>query len=255
MATQPSVTEKMIRDIQLALGVGIIDIELEDEHYHAALDFTFDRYYQRSTNATEDSFIFLEIQPNVQVYTLPEEVIVVMDVYRRGWGGHHGGVQIDPFSLAFINNLYMIQNPGALGGSGPGVLATYDFAMQFQEQAGKMFGRDVQYTFDPVSKRIAFQRRFSATESILLYVNNVRPREVLMRDPFAKPWIRDYAIARCKFILGEARSLFANLGGPQGGVTLNGDAMKADAKEEMERLENELKNFIDAKKGMPFIIG
>lgn len=239
----------------MRLGVGIIDVELEDEHYESALDRAFDRYLQRSSTATEESFIFLEIQPNVQVYQLPEEVMNIITVYRRGWGGHHGGVQIDPFSLAFVNNLYMIQNPGGLGGSGPGVLATYDFAMQFQDLAGKMFGRDIQYTYDPVSHRISFQRRFSAVETIMLHARNTRPREVLMKDPLARPWLIDYTVAACKMIMGEARSLFANLGGPQGGVTMNGEAMKTEAKEEMERLENEIKNFVDAKQGMPFIIG
>lgn len=255
MANTPSIKEKFIREIQLRLGAGMIDIELEDEHYETALTWTFDRYYQRSTNAVEQSFVFLEIQPNVQTYILPQEVKDVVTVYRRGWGGHHGGVQIDPFSLAFVNNLYMVQNPGGLGGSGPGTLATYDFAMQFQEQAGKMFGRDIQYTFDPVSKRIAFQRRFHAVETIMVHAYNFRPHEVLMSDPNARSWLRDYAVASCKLMLGEARSLFANLGGPQGGVTLNGEQMKSDAKEDMERLENELKNFVDTNQGMPFIIG
>lgn len=246
---------RLISEIKLRLGGGIVDIELDPEHFDYAVTAAMDRYRQRSGNSLEESFIFLDVQPEVPSYTLPQEVQEVRSVYRRGMGGGAGGTSIDPFSLAFTNNIYMIQNPGGLGGSGSGSLATYDFAMQFQELAGRMFGRDVMFTWDAYTKRILFQRRFGAVEQIILHVYNARPEEVLINDVYAKPWLRDYATAVCKLVLGEARSKFQNLGGPQGGVSLNGDAVKAEAKEEMDRLEIELQNLVDGNDGMPFLIG
>jgi hypothetical protein len=143
-----------------------------------------------------------------------------------------------------------------MGGGGAGTLATYDAAMQYQELAGRMFGRDVMFLWEPVSKKITFQRKFRAAEHVLLHVYNARPEQVLLQDPYAKIWLRDWATAVCKQIMGEARSLFAGgLGGPQGGVSLNGDQMKSDAKEEMDRLEDEIKNFVDSSDSMPFLIG
>ncbi len=56
-------------------------------------------------------------------------------------------------------------------------------------------------------------------------------------------------------MMGEARSKFGNLGGPQGGVSLNGDAMKQEAQAELERLELEIQNIIDGNQGYPFLIG
>jgi hypothetical protein len=247
--------ETLIKGIQLRLGAGMIDVELDPEHYDYAIQNAEDRYRQRSSNGVEESFVFLDIQPKVQTYTLPPEVQTVQSVYRRGIGGAGGGAAVDPFSLAFTNNLYMIQNPGGLGGSGSGTLATYDFAMQFQEQAARMFGRDVMYTWDPATSRITFQRIFHAVENVAIHVHNTRPLAVLLKDPYAKLWIRDYATAYCKLMLGEARSLYQNLGGPQGGVSLNGDAIKQEGKDEMDRLEDEIKNFVDSDIGMPFTIG
>ncbi len=247
---------KLIREITLRLGGGMIDIELDPEHFEFAIDAALDRYRQRSGNSLEESFVMLEIQPKVSTYTLPKEVQVVRSIYRRTMGGvASGGTGPDPFSLAFTNNLYMIQNPGGLGGSGSGTLATYDMAMQFQELAARMFGRDVLFTWDAASKKLNLQRVFHTQEMIAIHVYNQRPEEMIISDVYAKPWIRDYSIAYSKMMLGEARSKFANLGGPQGGVSLNGDAMKQEALADMERLETEIQNIIDGSEGYPFLIG
>ena len=204
----------------------------------------------------EESFIFLDVQEEQTSYYLPPEVQIVRSLYRRGIGGIGGGSSIDPFSIAGINNIYMMQNPGGLGGGGAGTLASYDAAMQYQELAGRMFGRDIMFLWEPVSKKITFQRKFRVAEHVLLHVYNARPEAVLLQDPYSKIWLRDWATAVCKQIMGEARSLFAGgLGGPQGGVSLNGDSMKSEAKEEMDRLEEEIKNFVDSADSMPFLIG
>ncbi len=56
-------------------------------------------------------------------------------------------------------------------------------------------------------------------------------------------------------MLGEARSKFATIAGPQGGSTLNGDALKAEAQAEMEKLEEELKLNVAGGVGYGFTIG
>src|ERR1700759_3374821 len=121
-----SARQHLINEVMLYLGHGIIDIELDPAHADFAVTAAFSRYRQRSGNAIEESFLFLDVQPDVQSYTLPEEVQEVRSIYRRSIGGTSGGAAIDPFSLAFTNNIYMIQNPGALGTTGAGILATYD---------------------------------------------------------------------------------------------------------------------------------
>ena len=78
-------------------------------------------------------------------------------------------------------------------------------------------------------------QRPRAEEDILLYVYNYRPDFELLDDYLAKQWIKDYTLAKCKFMLGEARSKFATIAGPQGGSALNGDALKAEAIAEIEK--------------------
>jgi hypothetical protein len=56
-------------------------------------------------------------------------------------------------------------------------------------------------------------------------------------------------------MLGEARSKFATIAGPQGGSTLNGDTLKAEATAEMEKLETEVQMAVPGGVGYGFTIG
>jgi hypothetical protein len=78
---------------------------------------------------------------------------------------------------------------------------------------------------------------------------------MLLNDHMVFPWLQDYAYSFAKRILGEARSKFAQLAGPQGGTTLNGDALKNEALAEMEQLENDLKNYTTGSDPLTWIIG
>jgi len=252
--TDPQLTprQQLLREVQLLLGFGIITLELDPQHFDVAFEVALSRYRQRSGNAMEEAFLFLDVQPETAVYRLPDDVQEVNTVYRRTIGGSSGGAAIDPFSLAFTNNIYMVQNPGALGTTGSGMLATYDFAMQYQSLVGRMFGREVMFTWNTATKILALERKFTSAEQVALHIYNTKPEAVVLADPYAKPWLRDYTIAWCKQMMGEARSKFSTIAGPQGGFNLNGDALKTEAKADMERLEQELKDFVDQHMGYPF---
>jgi hypothetical protein len=58
-----------------------------------------------------------------------------------------------------------------------------------------------------------------------------------------------------KFTLGEARSKFSTIAGPQGGTSMNGDTLKAEAQAEMQQLEEDLRNYVDGSDPLSFIIG
>ena len=56
-------------------------------------------------------------------------------------------------------------------------------------------------------------------------------------------------------MLGEARSKFATIAGPQGGSALNGDALKAEATAEIEKLEMDVSTQVGGGVGYGFTIG
>lgn len=248
--------DELIEELEVRLGGGLVDVELDRAHYDLAVTMAMRRYRQRSPNALEESFVMMKVITDQATYTLPREVQEVRAVYRSNLGatGNAGGA-IDPFGAAFVNNIYMVQNPGGMAGGGAGTLALYDFAMQYQELVGRMFGRDLQFTWNGATKKITFHRRFRSEEEVALHCYTTQPEEVLLDDTYARPWIQDYALAACKLMLGEGRGKWSSMAGPQGGISLNGDALKQEAQAEMERLDEELKNGVDAHMGYGFIMG
>jgi len=56
-------------------------------------------------------------------------------------------------------------------------------------------------------------------------------------------------------MLGEARSKFATIAGPQGGTSLNGDALKVEAQTELDKLETDLMNLVDGQMPMTWVMG
>jgi len=172
----------------------------------------------------------------------------VVNVKLYAGGQSDSGSLFDPFNLAYTN-AYLLSSSN-LGG-----LATYDFFSQYQELIGRMFGSFIEFKWNSTSKQLTLLQRPRAEETLLLYAYNYRPDEQLLDDYLAKQWIKDYTLASCKYMLGEARSKFATIAGPQGGSTLNGDALKAEAQAEMEKLEAEVALAVSGGTGYAFTIG
>ena len=136
-----------------------------------------------------------------------------------------------------------------------GGLATYELFAQHQELVGRMFGSFIEFKWNTVTKKLTVLQRPRANEKVLLYVYNYRPDSQLLDDYMAIQWIKDYTLASCKYMLGEARSKFATIAGPQGGSSLNGDALKQEAQAEMEKLEAEVSQQVSGGTGYGFLIG
>jgi hypothetical protein len=147
-------------------------------------------------------------------------------------------------------NVYLI-NFNQSGG-----LATYDFYTQYVELAARMFGGFINYTWNPVTKKLQLIRSPTGYgEVVLLWTYNLKPEIQLLGDFQIQQWIKDYMVAASKMIIGEAREKFGSIAGPQGGGTLNGAAMKAEAQAQMDKCIEELKLYVDASQPLTFVIG
>jgi hypothetical protein len=136
-----------------------------------------------------------------------------------------------------------------------GGLATYEFFAQYQELVGKMFGSEINFTFNSTSKKLAISQRPRTEESVVLWMYNYRPDFSLFQDTYGGIWIKDYALAQCKIMLGEAREKFGSVVGPQGPTTMNGTAMKAEGVAMIEKLDLELSTNYDGQQPMYWIRG
>ena len=245
--------EILVQEVFRRLGGGMVNVELTPQHYEDALDFALATYRQRSANSVEERFAFLELQPDQAEYYLPNEIQEVCQIMRAGNGGALSGVgaNFEPFAAAVNNNLLLGQ--GQSGGMPS--LVTYELFTGFQELVGTMFGFHIMFNWHPSRHRLDIQRKPQATETVMLWVYAHRPDELILSDTYARPWIVRFTTAQAKVMLGEARSRFGTFVGPQGGTTLNGDALKAEGQQEMDNLLLELSNQVDQNLGYGFVIG
>jgi hypothetical protein len=336
---------EIIDYIRLRLADGIVDVELDQEHYEMSIKQAFNKYRQRSSNSVEESYAFLNLLPETQEYILPREVITVKQIFRRGIGSVTGTTasQFEPFASGYLNTYMLVA--GRVGG-----LVNYELFTQYQELSMKMFGGHMNFTWNTASKKLTLVRKMpdsgknyirltsltasgtsagstitivtediwnvgvgdsmiiancrvsgyngnyqiqtvdketktvtitaqntlAATsvvtfdlrstqvwspvtdipaEMVLLHTYNYKPDVMLLNDPQTSVWIQEYAYSFAKLIVGEARSKYGQINGPQGGTTLNGDALKTEANAEMERLENDLLTYRDGGTPLTWIIG
>lgn len=251
MADLTTLKSDLFNYVEKRLGGGIVDVELDPDHYEIAYDKALTTYRQRAQNAYEESYNVLELQENQNTYTLPQEVSSVRQVFRRTMGDATGpySSSFDPFSSATLN-VYLLNY--SYGGG----LATYDMYTQYVEMAARMFGAFMNYTFNPVTKQFTLVRDpKSSGEQILLWTYNLKPEIILLQDNAMKQWLRDYTFAASKMIIGEAREKFASIAGPQGGTALNGSSMKAEAQAEMDKLIDDLATYTDHSQPLTWVIG
>jgi len=242
--------ENLIREMQLRLADGIVDVELDREHYDVAIDKAVGIYRQLSSNSVQESVIFVETIDGQTEYTLPDEVMEVKRIYRRGIGTNSGGgTNFDPFDVAF-NNMYMLQ-AGQIGG-----LAVFDAFAQYKETIGRIFGSEYNFLWNRNNKQLKILRNIRHEEDIAVGVFNFVPESILLKDVYASNWLGSYALAMSKMMLGEARSKYqSGLPGAGGAITLNGETLKTEGQNEILALKESLHNMEEGNSPLGFIIG
>jgi hypothetical protein len=252
MSSNDQAKQEVFNYCKTMLGDGMIDVELDPIHYETALNKALAVFRQRSDNAVEESHVFLNLLTDTNEYLLPKEIQQVRQIYRRSigsrTGGGNGGTVFEPFNMAYTNT-YLL-SATSMGG-----LLTYELFAQYQELVGKMFGSFINFTWESSSRKLTIHQRPRGEESVMLQVYNSKPDFTIIGDTYAGQWIKDYSLANCKMMLGQAREKFAQIAGPQGGSALNGAAMKTEAQTEMDKLMEDLKTSVSGGMGYTWIIG
>lgn len=252
MSSNDQAKQQVYNYCKTMLGDGMIDVELDPIHYETALGRALGVFRQRSDNAVEESYAYLTLTESQNEYILPNEIQQVRQIFRRSVGSRTGngtgGTVFEPFNMAYTNT-YLLSSTN-MGG-----LLTYELFAGYQELVGKMFGSFINYTWHPQSHKLTIHQRPRGEESVMLQVYNTKPDFAIIEDVYSGQWIKDYTLANCKMMLGQAREKFAQIAGPQGGGSLNGAAMKTEAQTELDKLTEDLKMLVPGGSGYSFLIG
>ena len=66
--TLDELKQTMFANLGYRLGAGIIDLELDPEHYEAAYQYAIKVYRQRAQNATEETYTLFSTEKNMDIY-------------------------------------------------------------------------------------------------------------------------------------------------------------------------------------------
>jgi hypothetical protein len=240
------VRKRVSNNIITRLGGNEMDIELDYVTIERCIDLALAKLKQRSDSVLEESLILLTLIPNQKEYILPNEIVEVQQIYRKGYGrysGSYGTGNIDPFAYAWTN-MYMC---GITGASKVGGLVTFELNSNYLKTAGKMFGMYMNYSYNPnTHKLVLTENPRTDNEVILLHSYTERPDYMILQDRYSGLWCENWALAEAKEILGQLRERFSSgLPSPMSGSTnQNGAQLKQEAKAEKEILEKELQTFI-----------
>ena len=116
----------------------------------------------------------------------------------------------------------------------------------FPEPTDNDAGNKVWFEYTIKDEKTAVNR--TRTENRVTDPSNIPYRFLAYNEINAngRQWVRKFTLALSKELLGIIRSKYASMPLPNGDVTMDGEALKAEGREEKSQLLDELKEFLDS---------
>jgi hypothetical protein len=263
--------EKLIMKVKRRLGHPMVKVELDDSQIIDHIDYARDKYIKWAVgNATQEVFFTLMLSGGQHLYDLP---IGVTEVVTYEDYSTTGGIN----TLFTIENYLYNQgvfNP-LVSSDAAYTLVSYHIARDFLESLDRYVVDAYNYKYHPYTNQLEIQPPPPCDSSLVLppsydcdgnethsggtynspgwilidsymiegsTLDGWSPRN---NDSyiFESDWILDYTTALSKITLGMIRNKFANFASiGNAGISLDGDTMISEGKEEKERLEETLRD-------------
>jgi len=287
--------------IRRRLGSGMVDVELTDSQIDDGISSALREFRMRSDASVKEGWMFLRIQRDQRIYSLPDFVEDVMDIERTNraffnsfensqyanflYSHLHNGAPFDLLTYhlerAFFDSLAIITASkiafrfhSGLGGQQLGEISIVGSGLASEEQAQVPSTRPTGSTMvdtpaapvdgsgstiDTADKEMEFENRLrldgphlellkrprdSSGEVVLINLMYSRTDAELILDKMTGRFVSKYAMAESKITLGNAYRKFSAIPGPGGGLTLPGDALISEGKEEIEKLEQDVLDYL-----------
>ena len=230
------------------LGAPKIDIQVDDTQAYDRIDDTLQLFVERHFDGAEEKFVTIEFTADDETneyLTLDDDIVAVTRIYEPGRYSSETMSNInyrimfdEMFDMTKVNMQY------------------YEITLEHLEMIQSYFNLDRTFTFNKANHRLySHSGKIIEGNKILLRAwQAVRPEESsgYAVDIFNDEWIKKYATAQIKQQWGANMKQFDGMPLP-GGITINGQQVWDEAKEEIDKLEEEFS--LNYELPVNFIVG
>jgi hypothetical protein len=257
----------LIEKIKRRLGHPMVRVELTDDHYLDAVDYSVKKFRKWAAGqSTQETFFTMMLSGGQYLYELPDGVVEVLSYDHGTYKG--------------INTLFTVENylynegmfDTILKNKGDFDFVSYHIALDFLESVDRYSVDAFNFKYHPGTNILEIQPPPPTGSDTLGYDS---PGWVLLRtymiegstlpgwtedvhtdSMYNSTWILDYATALCKISLGMIRRKFASFAalGNSPGINMDGETLVSEGKEEKAALDLAL-HTEEVYEGMPIIIG
>lgn len=248
--------QELIEKVKRRLGWPMIKVELDDSQILDHVDYARSKYIKWAAgNATHECFFTVMLSAGQYMYDMPSGVTEVINYTVDNTGD--------------VNKLFTLENYLYNLGTfdvfldGGNTLISYHIGIDFLKTLKRYTVDAYSYKYHPYTNQLEIQPPPPSGNSLTVdgitydspgwilvqammiegsTVSSDWELESFSLNLFDSTWMLDYVTALSKISLGMIRNKFANFTalGNQG-ISLDGDSMISEGKEEKERLEEELR--------------
>lgn len=228
--------EQFFYEINLSLGGDGIEIDLTDNDYRFCFNRSLEEFRGLSTRSVFQTIGFLQLKPSVQKYVLNRSIDHVAAVYRKRALFGPGSTGFDYFAQVAAGMIW----PGGQSGGYMGI-ATYDFALQYEETLNRLFARDIRFEYRNNDHTLyLYQIPRAEEEMVIIRCSVLKTITELLSDHWARLWLQKYTTAMAKSILANKWGKFPQVPGAMGGVQINAQKLAQEAAGEMKELKDQI---------------
>lgn len=249
----------LISAVKRRLGCPVINVELDDAQISDHIDYARAKYIKWAIgNATHEYYFTVPLSAGQVLYDMPSGMTEIIG-YQAGGAGEGGINTLFTVDNYLYNNGYY--DYLVKGTADSWSMISYHIARDFLETIQRYNVDPYNYHYHPYTNQLEINPAPitpSSTETpqyILIrayFLRDASPWSVVdlgyetpyteSQDIYSKGWMLDYVTALSKITLGLIRGKFANFASlGNTGLSLDGDTMLSEGKEEKEALEEALR--------------
>ncbi len=233
--------EALIHQLKVFLGWPSVCVELQPEAFDVAIDNALAEFRKLADNAYQKQYITFPFKGGTSNYYLndpvlgTDRIVSIMKIFRvntlglASFGGPNG-----VYAQQFLNQF-------ASGGM-VDILSIHMMAC-LSEEFERIFAGNIMFGFNEATRKLEIYRTLYGDEKVILECTMEKTEQELMKDRYSKQWIKKWALAELKKMIGFIRTKYGNLPSANGGLSMNGDTMLNDAQSDFEELHRQIRDF------------